>query len=86
MYYCPSELEDYRGTHDKGASFLLSERQCEVLTLAARGLSNMDIAERLDVSYYTVRAHIRDIRDVLGAKNTTEAVAKGIADGVISYE
>jgi LuxR family maltose regulon positive regulatory protein len=39
------------------------------------GLTNREIAGRLYLSLYTVKAHARSIYDKLGASNRTQAVA-----------
>lgn len=53
----------------------LTERQCEVLSLMARGLSNREIAERLIISPETVRWHTKQIYRRLDVRNRTEAAA-----------
>ena len=51
----------------------LSEREVEVLRLMARGLSNRVMAERLYVSYDTVKHHIRHIYDKTGVSTRAGA-------------
>jgi LuxR family maltose regulon positive regulatory protein len=62
----------------------LSERELEVLQFIAEGLTNQEIATRLYLSLYTVKAHARNIYGKLGVKNRTQAVAKGKALGILS--
>jgi PAS domain S-box-containing protein len=52
----------------------LSPREREVLALLARGLTGEQIAERLVLSPETVRTHIRNAREKLGASTRVEAV------------
>jgi two-component system, NarL family, response regulator LiaR len=52
----------------------LSEREWEALSLAAVGLTNKGIAERLGISVRTVENHIANCFPKLGAGNRTEAV------------
>jgi PAS domain S-box-containing protein len=52
----------------------LSPREREVLGLLARGLTGEQIAERLVLSPETVRTHIRNAREKLGASTRVEAV------------
>jgi LuxR family transcriptional regulator, maltose regulon positive regulatory protein len=61
----------------------LSEREVEVFQLIAEGLSNQDIAGRLYLSLHTVKVHARNIFAKIGARNRTEAVAKGRALGIL---
>lgn len=51
----------------------LSERELEFLALVAEGLTNAQIAERLSVTEHTVKFHLQNIFQKLGATNRTEA-------------
>ena len=66
--------------------FFISARQCEVLRLAAAGLCDSEIARELVLSVHTVRSHLRTIRERLGARNTTHAVAIALVQGCISLD
>ncbi len=52
----------------------LTDRELEVLRLAAEGLTNYDIAQRLYISVRTVEAHLTHIYNKLGVSSRTEAV------------
>jgi DNA-binding CsgD family transcriptional regulator len=54
----------------------LSEREVEVLSLAADGLTNRQIAERLFLSPHTVARHLANSRAKLGASNRAEAAVR----------
>ncbi len=54
----------------------LTQRESEILVLLAEGLSNKEIAERLKISYDTVRAHLRHIYEKLHVVGRTAAVRK----------
>ena len=54
----------------------LSEREVEVLSLAADGLTNRQIAERLYLSPHTVARHLANSRAKLGASNRAEAAVR----------
>jgi DNA-binding NarL/FixJ family response regulator len=54
----------------------LTQREEEILVLLAEGLSNKEIADRVKVSYDTVRAHLRHIYEKLHVRGRTEAVKK----------
>ena len=52
----------------------LTTRESEILALLSEGLSNKEIADRVDISYDTVRAHLRHIYEKLHVRGRTEAV------------
>jgi LuxR family maltose regulon positive regulatory protein len=54
----------------------LTERECDVLSLVADGLSNAEICERLHLALDTVKGHNRRIFEKLEVKRRTQAVAK----------
>jgi DNA-binding CsgD family transcriptional regulator len=54
----------------------VSEREYEVLTLLAVGLSNREIAERLFVSPNTVKTHLAHLYEKLAVSRRTQAVSK----------
>lgn len=53
----------------------LTPRQMEVLRLVAEGQGNCEIAERLNLSHFTVKNHVHNILTTLGVRDRTEAVA-----------
>ena len=53
----------------------LSERECDVLRLIAAGHSNKMIARALGVSPHTVKRHVANILDKLGARSRSQAAA-----------
>jgi NarL family two-component system response regulator LiaR len=64
----------------------LSQREIEVIKLAAKGLTNKDIAIQLHLSYRTVEGHMRDIFNKLGIGSRTEAVLYGLKKGWFALE
>ncbi len=64
----------------------LSEREMEVLKLAAKGISNKDIAEALVISIRTVQAHMRSIFNKLGIGSRSEALIYGLKRGWFSVD
>jgi DNA-binding NarL/FixJ family response regulator len=71
----PEELkEDYH----------LSFREKEVLALLVDGLSYKMIAGKLNITYDTVRAHMKKIYEKLHVASMTEAVAKAINQKLFS--
>jgi ATP/maltotriose-dependent transcriptional regulator MalT len=61
----------------------LSEREVEVLSLVAAGLSNRDIGQRLFISEKTVKTHLSNIMGKLGVVNRTQAVDHGRHLGLV---
>jgi DNA-binding NarL/FixJ family response regulator len=63
----------------------MTARETEVLGRVAEGLSNKEIASRLFISEYTVKAHLKTILQKLGANDRTHAVMialqRGFLDG-----
>jgi DNA-binding NarL/FixJ family response regulator len=53
---------------------VLSEREIEVITLIAEGLTNVEISEKLFLSKHTVNTHRKNIMAKLGVKNTAGIV------------
>lgn len=64
----------------------LSEREIEILKLAARGLSNKEIAKQLFLSTRTVKAHLSNVFNKMNVTSRTEAIVKGAKEGVISLD
>ena len=62
------------GATDTQVTQPLSDREMEVLKLAAGGISNKDIAEQLFLSPRTVQVHLGNIFNKLGVASRTEAV------------
>lgn len=54
----------------------LPRRQQEVLALLAQGLTNKEIARRLEIAPATVKIHVARVVAWLGAANRTDAVAR----------
>jgi DNA-binding NarL/FixJ family response regulator len=62
----------------------LTDREMEVLRLAAKGYTNKAIAVQLDISDRTVQGHLAHIFDKLQADSRTEAVMRAVSLGWIS--
>ena len=62
----------------------LTPREREVITLLALGLSGAEIAERLVLSPETVRIHVRNARQRLGARTRAHAIALALESGAIT--
>jgi NarL family two-component system response regulator LiaR len=64
----------------------LSEREIEVLKLAAKGLSNQDIADSLCISIRTVQGHINNLFHKLNVGSRTEAIFQSVKKGLLSFD
>jgi predicted ATPase/DNA-binding CsgD family transcriptional regulator len=63
---------------------LLTEREVEILGLAASGLTNRDIAEELILSTGTVKWYLSQIYSKLGVNSRTQAIARGRELGLLA--
>lgn len=63
--------------------FNLTSREKEILTQLVKGFSYKMIAASLDISFQTVKTHIRNIYEKLHVHNQSEAVAKAIKNHII---
>ena len=66
------------------SDYNLTPRELEVLELLTQGADFKQIAERLFLSPFTVRAHIRNIYDKLHVHSKSGAVAKALRERVVS--
>jgi len=71
--YIPPHKEDYN----------LTPREIEVLNLLIQGFDNKMIAEKLYLSTFTIRAHIRNIYDKLHVHSKSQAIAKALLERVL---
>ncbi|HIP97205.1 MAG TPA: response regulator transcription factor [Anaerolineae bacterium] len=64
----------------------LTERELDVLRLAARGMTNRAIGHALGISHRTVQGHLASIYGKLGVNSRTEAVTEALRRGWIVIE
>ncbi len=65
---------------------MLQPRELEILNLAAKGMSNKEIANDLVISERTVQTHLVNIFRKLGANSRTQAVLYALREGWIELE
>lgn len=62
----------------------LSERENEIITLIAEGLTNQQIADQLFLSNHTINTHRKNIMSKLGVKNTAGIVMYAVKTNLVS--
>jgi DNA-binding NarL/FixJ family response regulator len=73
----PRSLIERLGEEPAGA---LSERETEIVVLAARGLSNHQIATELNLSEATVKRHLANVYAKIGVQSRSEAVRTALVE------
>jgi len=61
---------------EEAARQAVTDREKAVLSLMAQGAASRDIANKLGISYVTVRTHVRNVAGKLGAHNKLEVLAR----------
>ena len=70
---------------DLPATRRLSPRELEVLRLVSLGTGTVRIAEELGISPHTVRNHVRNLREKLGADSKLAAVLTALRLGILDW-
>lgn len=71
-------------TQSQPAAHTLTERETEVLSLVAQGLSNREIAAQLVISEKTVKTHISSLLSKLGQEDRTRLAIYAIKKGLVT--
>jgi DNA-binding NarL/FixJ family response regulator len=71
---------------DRGPEGKLTDRELEVLVLAARGESNAGIARTLNLAEGTIKRHLHNIYGKLEVGSRAEALGLALSEGWISTE
>ena len=66
--------------------FDLTDREREILALLVKGLSNLEISNRLSISMATVKYHLTNIFTKLGAKNRVEAATLALEHDLVDRQ
>ncbi len=75
-------LEEAEG----GSGGVLSGRELEILLLAARGLSNHQIAKSLGVAEGTIKRHLSNTYEKMGVRSRGEAARKALSEEWITIQ
>jgi len=75
-----------RESHEPAQLDELSEREMEILRLAAKGMSNQDIATQLYLSRRTIQAHLANIFRKMDVGSRTEAVLQAMRKGWLGLD
>jgi DNA-binding NarL/FixJ family response regulator len=67
----------------KQQEFALTEREIDVIRLAAHGMTNREIGRELHISHRTVQGHLANIYSKLNVNSRTEAVTESLKRGWI---
>jgi len=71
---------------EDGTEGTLSARELEILLLAARGLSNRQIASSLRIGEATIKRHLANTYEKIGVGSRGQAARKALAEGWITIE
>ena len=71
---------------EEGAEDVLSGRELEIVLLAARGLSNGQIAASLHLSEATVKRHLANVYEKMGVSSRGEAAREALLRDWITIE
>jgi len=71
------------GIQGAEAGAALTVRETEVLRLMAQGLGNKGIAATLGISAHTAKYHVASVLAKLDAHTRTEAVTRGLREGLL---
>lgn len=87
-FYCNKVLDiilnkQFSKEEEDCAATMLTERENEITTLVASGLTNKEIGEKLCLSHHTVHTHRKNILKKLGVKSVSELTLYAINVGLI---
>lgn len=77
------KLAPFAGNPEAVASLGISPRELTVLQRLTAGKSNKEIAAELDISPNTIKTHVGQLFDKLGAKSRTDAINRARGLGIV---
>ncbi|MES2778216.1 MAG: response regulator transcription factor [Bacteroidota bacterium] len=76
-------FQQFAPTEQQNEDYSLSSREKEILSLMVEGINLQLIADKIFISYETVRSHVKRIYKKLHVASASEAVAKAIRQRII---
>lgn len=73
-FYDSDIVEQVMGSKKRSLECILTAREEEVINEVTKGLSNRDIANKLDVTEFTVKKHISNVLEKLSLKNRKDII------------
>ena len=78
-----ADREHRRGSREQSSAEQLTPREKEILQALAEGMNDREIAERLEISFDTVRNHMASIFVKLDAHSRLQAVLFAVRHGIV---
>ncbi|MEY3177920.1 MAG: hypothetical protein RL152_1261 [Bacteroidota bacterium] len=76
-------VQSFQPTAKPSQTYNLTNKEKIVLGLLSEGFSYKMIASKMDISYFTVNAHIRKIYQKLQVNSSAEAVSLALKSGIV---
>lgn len=73
-FYDSDVVDKAMGSKKRNLEYILTAREEEVVSEVTKGLTNRDIANKLDVTEFTVKKHISNVLDKLNLKNRKDII------------
>lgn len=64
----------------------LTPRETDILKMIGRGYSNKDVSKELELSEYTIKAHVSSLLSKLGLSSRTQAALFALKQGLVGLE
>lgn len=77
-------MQYFQKTTETTSQTELSERECDVITLIAKGLRRNEIAKKMAISPHTVAGHLKNIYRKLNISSQAEAALEAVRLGLLS--
>lgn len=82
-YVARRVIEHFKQSAPVQKDYQLSDREKEILSALVQGMDNREIAEKLFISYETVRNHLKHIYEKLHVNSRSQAVSKALTEHLV---